>query len=54
MADGEVLVTLQEPIMAVDEGRAIVPVCVDFLGTTLARQIIVTVSTSSDTAIGKI
>lgn len=51
--DGLLVVTLQEPIMAADEGRSLVSVCVDFLGTTLERQVIVRVTTSSDSAIGE-
>ena len=38
--------TLQEPIMAVDEGRGVIPVCVDFVGSNLGRQAIVTLTTT--------
>lgn len=50
--DGQLIVTLQEPIMAVDEGKIQLPVCVDFLGSTLSNPIIVTLTTITGTAVG--
>lgn len=44
--------TLREPIMAVDEGKRELPVCVDFLGSFLSNPIIVTLTTITGTAIG--
>ena len=38
--------TLQEPIMAADEGILRFPVCVDFVGSNLNRVIVVTLTTT--------
>ena len=43
--DGQLLVTLIEPIMAVDEGKTLFPVCVDFIGSDLDRAVVVTLTT---------
>ena len=50
--DGQLIVTLQEPIMAVDEGRRVLPVCVDFLGSNLNREAVVTLTTVTGMAQG--
>lgn len=44
--------TLKEPITAVDEGRTELPVCIDFLGSNLDRQVIVTLTTVTGVAAG--
>ena len=52
--DGQLIVTLQEPIMAVDEGVSTFPVCVDFIGSNLNREAVVTLSTTqTGTALGE-
>ena len=37
--------TLQEPIMAADEGISTFPVCVDLVGSNLNRDAVVTLTT---------
>ena len=44
--------TLQEPIMAVDEGLIMLPVCVDFVGPILNTQAIVSLTTITGGAVG--
>ena len=44
---GGVVVTLLEPVMPVDEGQTMLPVCVDFLGSNLDRTVIVTLTTTN-------
>ena len=51
-ADGRLDVTLTEAVVAVDEGRVELPVCVDFLGSVLTRQVVVTLTTLTGSAQG--
>ena len=46
--------TLLDPIMAVDEGTRILPVCVDFVGSNLGREAVVTLTTVTGQAVGEL
>ena len=44
--------TLQEPIVAVDEGKNMLPVCIDFVGTNLQREAVIMLTTITGSAQG--